>query len=97
LFEAAHRGTLFLDEVSEMPLPLQAKLLRVLQERRIRRVGAALEIDADVRIIAACNASLNQYIKDGKFRKDLYYRLNVFSLRIPPCATASRNLTHSPS
>jgi transcriptional regulator with PAS, ATPase and Fis domain len=84
LFEAAHHGTLFLDEVSEMPMPLQAKLLRVLQERRFRRVGAVREIDVDVRIVAACNANLGQYIKEGKFRKDLYFRLNVFSLRIPP-------------
>ena len=84
LFEAAHKGTLFLDEVSEMPLALQAKLLRVLQERRFRRVGAVREVDVDVRIIAACNANLTQYIKDGKFRKDLYYRLNVFCVRIPP-------------
>jgi transcriptional regulator with PAS, ATPase and Fis domain len=84
LFEAAHKGTLFLDEISEMPLPLQSKLLRVLQERRLRRVGAVREIDVDVRIIAACNANLTQYIKDGKFRKDLYFRLNVFSIRVPP-------------
>lgn len=84
LFEAASGGTLFLDEVSEMDMGLQAKLLRVLQERMIRPVGGVKEIPVDVRIIAACNADLNAYIAEGKFRKDLYYRLNTFPIRIPP-------------
>ena len=84
LFEAAAGGTLFLDEISEMDLALQAKLLRVLQERRIRPVGGVREIDVDVRVIAACNASLPDYVDQGKFRKDLYYRLNTFPIHIPP-------------
>ena len=84
LFEAAAGGTLFLDEISEMDLGLQAKLLRVLQERRIRPVGGVKEIDMDVRVIAACNAGLPDYVDQGKFRKDLYYRLNTFPIHIPP-------------
>ncbi|MCI5562930.1 MAG: sigma 54-interacting transcriptional regulator [Intestinimonas massiliensis] len=84
LFEAAAGGTLFLDEISEMDLGLQAKLLRVLQERRIRPVGGVKEIDVDVRVIAACNASPPDYVDQGKFRKDLYYRLNTFPIHIPP-------------
>lgn len=84
LFEAAAGGTLFLDEISEMDLGLQAKLLRVLQERRIRPVGGVKEIDVDVRVIAACNAGLPDYMDQGKFRKDLYYRLNTFPIHIPP-------------
>ena len=84
LFEAAAGGTLFLDEISEMDLGLQAKLLRVLQERRIRPVGGVKEIDVDVRVIAACNAGLPDYVDQGKFRKDLYYRLNPFPIHIPP-------------
>lgn len=84
LFEAAAGGTLFLDEISEMDIGLQAKLLRVLQERRFRPMGAVKELEADVRVIAACNASLPDYVAEGKFRKDLYYRLNTFALHIPP-------------
>lgn len=84
LFEAAAGGTLFLDEISEMDLGLQAKLLRALQEHRVRPVGGVKEIDVDVRVIAACNADLPQYVREGKFRKDLYYRLNTFPLHIPP-------------
>ena len=84
LFEAAAGGTLFLDEISEMDLGLQAKLLRVLQERRIRPVGGVKEIDVDVLVIAACNAGLPDYVDQGKFRKDLYYRLNTFPIHIPP-------------
>lgn len=84
LFEAAAGGTLFLDEISEMDLGLQAKLLRALQERRIRPVGGVKEIEVDVRVIAACNADLQKYVEEGRFRKDLYYRLNTFPLTIPP-------------
>ena len=84
LFEAAAGGTLFLDEISEMDIGLQAKLLRVIQERRFRPVGGVKEIEADVRIIAACNVELPDYVEQGKFRKDLYYRLSTFPLRIPP-------------
>ena len=84
LFEAAAGGTLFLDEVSEMDIGLQAKLLRALQERRFRPVGGVKEIEADVRIIAACNVELTDYVEQGKFRKDLYYRLSTFPIHIPP-------------
>ena len=84
LFEAAAGGTLFLDEISEMDIGLQAKLPGVLQGRRFRPVGAVKELEADVRVIAACNASLPDYVAEGKFRKDLYYRLNTFALHIPP-------------
>jgi two-component system response regulator PilR (NtrC family) len=84
LFEAAHRGTLFLDEVGEMPPPMQVKLLRALQERRVRRVGGTAETDVDVRVIAASNRSLDDLVKDGRFRSDLYYRLNVIPIRLPP-------------
>lgn len=84
LFEAADKGTLFLDEVSEMDIGLQAKLLRALQERRIRPVGGVNDIPVDVRIICASNANLKEYVKKGKFRADLYYRLSSFPIRIPP-------------
>jgi len=84
LFEAANGGTLFLDEISEMDLGLQAKLLRALQERRIRPIGAVKEVEVDVRVVAACNANLERHVEEGKFRKDLYYRLNTFPLHIPP-------------
>ena len=83
-FELAQGGTLFLDEIAEMPYPLQAKLLRVLQEREIRRLGSSKSIKIDVRIITATNANLQQNIQEGKFREDLYYRLNTIPLSIPP-------------
>ncbi len=82
--ELAKGGTLFLDEVGEMPLEMQVKLLRVLQERKYYRVGGEKEIDIDFRIIAATNRDLQELMKEGKFREDLYYRLNVVSLHIPP-------------
>lgn len=84
LFELAHTGTLFLDEVSELPLSFQGKLLRVLQEREIRRVGGSKVKAVDVRIIAACNCSLLQKVKSGDFRRDLFYRLDVLKLYSPP-------------
>ena len=84
LFEAAAGGTLFLDEISEMDVGLQSKLLRALQERRIRPVGGVEEVETDVRIIAACNADLPRYVEEGKFRTDLFYRLNTFPIHIPP-------------
>jgi transcriptional regulator with PAS, ATPase and Fis domain len=83
LFEAASGGTLFLDEVSEIDLSLQAKLLRVLQERLIRPLGGVDEKSIDVRIVAACNADIESYVRDGRFRADLYYRLNNFPINIP--------------
>jgi DNA-binding NtrC family response regulator len=84
LFEEAHTGTLFLDEISELPILLQAKLLRAIQEREIRRVGATKPIAVDVRIIAATNLSLADEVKAKRFRDDLYYRLNVIEVRMPP-------------
>ncbi|MFA0557159.1 sigma 54-interacting transcriptional regulator [Vibrio sp. 10N.222.55.A1] len=84
LFEAANGGTLFLDEIGDMPMLLQAKLLRVLQERKVRPVGANKEIEVDVRVIAATHCNLMQQIKDGGFRADLFYRLNVFPITLPP-------------
>ncbi len=83
-FELAHEGTLFLDEIGDMPLSLQAKLLRVLQEREFERVGGTKTIKVDVRIIAATNKNLIELIAKGNFREDLYYRINVIQLHIPP-------------
>jgi two-component system response regulator PilR (NtrC family) len=84
LFEAAHRGTLFLDEVGETPPAMQVKLLRALQERRIRRVGGTEEVDVDVRVIAATNRPLEPRVKERAFREDLFYRLNVIPIHLPP-------------
>jgi two-component system NtrC family response regulator len=83
-FELADKGTLFLDEVSTIPLSIQVKLLRVLQERVFERVGGTETIETNVRIVAATNTSLEELIEEGKFREDLYYRLNVVSLKVPP-------------
>jgi transcriptional regulator with GAF, ATPase, and Fis domain len=82
-FEQAHRSTLFLDEVGDLPLDIQAKLLRVLQEREFQRIGSSETIKVDVRMIAASNIDLEQAVRDGKFREDLFYRLNVVPLRVP--------------
>ena len=84
LFETAHRGTLLLDEIGELDLDLQAKLLRVLQERTVRRIGSNTEKAVDVRVIALTNKDLPQMIRQGTFRADLYYRLNVLTIDIPP-------------
>lgn len=84
LIEAANKGTLFLDEVGEMPISLQVKLLQVLQNKQIVRMGSTTPIDVDIRIISATNRNLQQDIKEGLFRLDLYYRLNVIPLYIPP-------------
>jgi DNA-binding NtrC family response regulator len=83
-FELADGGTLFLDEIGDVPSPMQAKLLRVLQERRFERVGGTESIEVDVRVIAATNRSLQRLAKAGKFREDLYYRLNVVKIDLPP-------------
>ena len=84
LFEVADRGTLFLDEIGELDISMQAKLLRALQEREIRRVGGTRPIKIDVRVVAATNRDLLAMVKDGRFRDDLYYRINVLSIDIPP-------------
>jgi formate hydrogenlyase transcriptional activator len=83
-FELAHRGTLFLDEIGDLPADAQAKLLRVLQDGQVERVGTTHKRDINVRVVAATNRDLNQEIQDGRFRADLYYRLSVFPITIPP-------------
>ncbi|MFQ5781218.1 MAG: sigma-54-dependent transcriptional regulator, partial [Nitrospiria bacterium] len=83
-FELAHGGTIFFDEISEMPIALQVKLLRVLQEREFERVGGTKSIQVDVRIIAATNLDLEQAVHEKQFRKDLFYRLNVIPINLPP-------------
>ena len=84
LFKAARRGTIFLDEIAELPPPLQVKLLRVVQEKTFRRIGGAKDIQVDVRIISATHQNLADNVKSGSFREDLYYRLNVIPLQLPP-------------
>jgi two-component system response regulator PilR (NtrC family) len=84
LLEVAERGTVFLDEIGEMSAVMQVKLLRVLQERRFRRVGGLEELTADIRVIAATNQDLTRAIAEGRFREDLYYRINVIPIALPP-------------
>ena len=84
LFQAANGGTLFLDEVAELPLPMQVKLLRAIQEKAVRAVGASNEVTVDVRILSATHKDLGELANDGRFRHDLYYRINVIELRVPP-------------
>jgi DNA-binding NtrC family response regulator len=83
-FELANGGTLLLDEITEMKIELQAKLLRVIEEQKLRRVGGSTEVPLDVRVLAASNRSLERAMKEGKLREDLYYRLNVFGIELPP-------------
>src|SRR5437899_8969653 len=82
-FELAQSGTVLLDEIGDMPVATQAKLLRVLEDGRVRRLGGKAEIQLDVRIIASTNSPLENAIREGKFREDLYYRLNVFPIPLP--------------
>lgn len=91
-FEQAHRGTLFLDEIGDLPTDIQAKLLRVLQEREFQRLGSSETIRVDVRVIAATNADLGRRIREGKFREDLYYRLNVVPVSVPPLRDRLRDI-----
>ncbi|HEY4010095.1 MAG TPA: sigma-54 dependent transcriptional regulator [Acidobacteriaceae bacterium] len=97
LFEVADQGTLFLDEIGTMGMDMQAKILRVLQDRRFMRLGGTQEIQVDVRIVAATNVNLQQAVKEGRFREDLFYRLNVISLELPPLRSRKEDiplLTH---
>ncbi|MDD5223577.1 MAG: sigma-54 dependent transcriptional regulator [bacterium] len=84
LFEVSSGGTIFLDEITELPSPMQVKLLRAIQEHKIRRVGGTKEIEADLRILAATNRDIDEMVETGKFREDLFYRLNVIRLELPP-------------
>lgn len=92
LFELAHKGTLFLDEIGEIPLNLQSKLLRAIQEREIRRIGGKESISIDIRIIAATNINLKKAVEEGRFREDLYYRLNVVPIEIPPLRRRKKDI-----
>jgi transcriptional regulator with GAF, ATPase, and Fis domain len=83
-FELAHRGTLFLDEIGDLPLPLQAKILRALEEKRFERVGGTVQIQVDVRVVAATNRNLKAAVAARQYREDLYFRLSVFPIHIPP-------------
>lgn len=94
LFKAANGGTIFLDEIAEVPAALQVKLLRALQERKIRPVGDTHETEVDVRVIAATNKNLEEAIKNKTFREDLYYRLNVISLHMPPLREIREDIPH---
>jgi formate hydrogenlyase transcriptional activator len=89
-FERANRGTLFLDEIGDLPLELQPKLLRVIQEREFERLGSAATIHADVRVICATHRNLVAMINERQFRADLFYRLGVFPIELPPCGIAPR-------
>lgn len=91
-FEMAHNGTLFLDEIGEMNADLQTKLLRVLEDGRFRRLGGTQEVQVDVRVVAATNRNLEESVEEGSFREDLYYRLNVFNIMVPPLRERSEDI-----
>ena len=93
-FEQAHGGTIFLDEIGDMPFSIQAKILRLLQERSIERLGGRETIPVDVRIIAATNRDLEAALAEGRFREDLYYRLKVVTLWLPPLRDRRRRHRH---
>ena len=86
LFVQANGGTLFLDEIGDMPLAMQAKLLRTIEERTVRPVGSDIETPIDVRIVAATNRDLESDAEEGRFREDLFFRINVIQIPVPPCA-----------
>ena len=92
LFQAADGGTLFMDEIGNMSLAMQVKLYRVLQEGKVRPLGSTEESDVDVRVIAATNKNLETEIAEGRFREDLYYRLNVFPIHLPPLRERSEDI-----
>ncbi len=91
-FQAAHGGTLFLDEVADLPLPMQVKLLRAIQEKKVRKVGQVSEEPVDLRILCATHRNLRECVESGTFRQDLYYRLNVIELRMPPLRERSEDI-----
>jgi transcriptional regulator with GAF, ATPase, and Fis domain len=95
-FEAADKGTLFIDEVSSMSLALQAKLLRALQEREIERVGTSKSLKINARVVAAANEDLQELVREGRFREDLFYRLNVVKLNLPPLRGTCRTRRSTP-
>jgi DNA-binding NtrC family response regulator len=92
LFEVADKGTLFLDEIGTMSMETQAKILRVLQDRKFMHLGGVHEVQVDVRIVAATNVDLRQAVKEGKFREDLYYRLNVITIDLPPLRSRKEDI-----
>lgn len=94
LIEQANRGTLFLDEIGEMPVNLQVKLLKVLQERKVQPIGSTATLDVDIRIIAATNKDLKELVNSGQFREDLFYRLNVVPIHIPPLRDRPEDVSH---